>query len=65
MNLWLGAWERTTDDGKRELCMNALVNALDVQLYREGLSRQLFALFDEPSSYGELSLSLRFVSGDW
>jgi hypothetical protein len=44
--------------------MNALVNALDVQLYREGLSRQLFALFDE-LSYGEL-LSLRFVvSGDW
>jgi hypothetical protein len=64
LNLWLGAWERTTDDGKRELCMNALVNALDVQLYREGLSRQLFALFDE-LSYGEL-LSLRFVvSGDW
>lgn len=64
LNLWLTAWERTSDDGKRAMCMNALVNTLDVHLYREGLSRQLFALFDE-LSYGEL-LSLRFVvSGDW
>lgn len=64
LDLWLRAQQRTMHPGKRKMLNDALLNALDPDMYKRGLTAQLFGVADA-CSYGELVALRHVVDEDW